>query len=212
MRYLRDVPRRESASRPRAPFLIGIRQESGETDYLRGGSGGWFYFSRTGAEGDVWIRFEAERRRIVVAELHLVGVSAAGLRELALGKLEKIVNSPDLAPIVRAFASAPAPALTEPGESFVATLRKMAPALSGPAGLGFLPRPDPFIDVPPDRKRPDQFYAEVARTYAALAGWTRHPAQEIAEESGVPVTTVQRWMKEARRRGLTPAGQRSREE
>jgi hypothetical protein len=53
-------------------------------------------------------------------------------------------------------------------------------------------------------RRPDEFYRQVARVFAAAAAAEPRPAVRIAEANRVPVTTVHRWIKEARRRGLTP--------
>jgi hypothetical protein len=52
----------------------------------------------------------------------------------------------------------------------------------------------------------EDFYREVVQIYAGLASQVRDPAARIADANGVPVTTVHRWVKEARRRGLLPAG------
>jgi hypothetical protein len=60
----------------------------------------------------------------------------------------------------------------------------------------------------PDRADPEQqqqFYRRVAMAYRQYAQ-VRPPAPAIAEEAGVPVTTVHRWVREARRRGYLPPG------
>jgi hypothetical protein len=64
--------------------------------------------------------------------------------------------------------------------------------------------------VPNDLKKPDAFYALVAELYTALAdSGSRRPAQEIADANkSVEVTTVHRWIKEARRRGLLGSGRK----
>ena len=56
------------------------------------------------------------------------------------------------------------------------------------------------------RRRPDAFYRAVADAYRVRASASRSPAAEIAEGLGVPVTTVHRWVKEARRRGFLHPG------
>jgi hypothetical protein len=63
------------------------------------------------------------------------------------------------------------------------------------------------LRIPPGTKRPDSFYRRVAELYSALsASGTHRPAQMIAEANDVPVTTVRRWIKEARARNvLAPA-------
>jgi hypothetical protein len=60
----------------------------------------------------------------------------------------------------------------------------------------------------PDGSDPERFYAEVAAAYRSAAVESKKPAAVLANEAGVPVTTVHRWIREARRRGSLPAGQR----
>lgn len=54
----------------------------------------------------------------------------------------------------------------------------------------------------------NEFYAAVAKAYSWLSIRTRRPAAELAELNAVPITTIHRWVKEARRRGLLPPGRR----
>lgn len=56
------------------------------------------------------------------------------------------------------------------------------------------------------RGRSDDFYRQVGRAYLDLAQTTSRPAAELAEANEVPVSTVHRWVKEARRRGVLPPG------
>lgn len=56
----------------------------------------------------------------------------------------------------------------------------------------------------PDGTDPDRFYRKVGRAYSYYAGESRKPAALIAEQAGVPVTTVHRWIREARRRNFLP--------
>jgi len=63
----------------------------------------------------------------------------------------------------------------------------------------------------PDRADPDAlewFYRDVGIAYKEYASMGRHPAPAIAEEAGVPVTTVHRWVRESRRRGFLPPGRK----
>jgi hypothetical protein len=55
---------------------------------------------------------------------------------------------------------------------------------------------------------PDEFYEVIARAYRALAADSPRPIVELAEANEVPLTTAQRWVKEARRRALLPPGRR----
>lgn len=60
----------------------------------------------------------------------------------------------------------------------------------------------------PDGSDPEEFYARVADAYREFAPQVRYPAIKMAEEADVPVTTVHRWIREARRRGKLPAGRK----
>jgi hypothetical protein len=49
-----------------------------------------------------------------------------------------------------------------------------------------------------------------ARAYRSAAAESGRPAAVLAEENGVPVETVRRWVKETRRRGYLAAGRKGR--
>jgi len=66
-----------------------------------------------------------------------------------------------------------------------------------------------FSSAPPGRK-PDWFYQEVANQYGHLVATSNRPAAEMAEIHGLPITTVHRWVKEARRRGFLGPGRKGR--
>jgi hypothetical protein len=59
---------------------------------------------------------------------------------------------------------------------------------------------------------PNSFYEAVAVAYRWLVviKGSRRPALDLAEKNGVPVTTVHRWIAEARRRGVLEPGVRGR--
>jgi hypothetical protein len=62
------------------------------------------------------------------------------------------------------------------------------------------------LDVPRTRRYGDGFYQQVAEAYSALARTGKAPGPALAEANEVPVSTVHRWVKEARRRGFLPPG------
>lgn len=64
--------------------------------------------------------------------------------------------------------------------------------------------------VRPDGSDPERFYARVAEAYNDLIGETSAPAPLLAQEAGVPVPTVHRWIAEARRRGHLPPARKGR--
>jgi hypothetical protein len=59
-------------------------------------------------------------------------------------------------------------------------------------------------------KKNDLFYQRVAAVYRQRVAESNRPAVEMANANGVPVSTVHRWVKEARRRGFLPPGQKGR--
>jgi hypothetical protein len=81
--------------------------------------------------------------------------------------------------------------------------------LRASAALGRQPALKFELPSGPGRK-PDAFYRKVALAYQWLSVMGRGPAAELARINGVPVTTVHRWTKEARARGLLAPGQKGR--
>ncbi|WP_130445345.1 hypothetical protein [Kribbella rubisoli] len=63
-------------------------------------------------------------------------------------------------------------------------------------------RPKLKIKDPGTRRRPDDFYRQVAEAYLAQASISDQAARDLAEANAVPVSTAHRWLKEARNRGL----------
>ncbi len=72
-------------------------------------------------------------------------------------------------------------------------------------------------DPDPDRERlgrpegrdPDEFAQLVAGAYNAHSVMGPRPALAMAREAGVPLSTVNRWIRDARRRGALPPPRRS---
>lgn len=62
----------------------------------------------------------------------------------------------------------------------------------------------------PDGTDPEAFSQRVAEAYNAAIMSTSTPAKMLAEEAGVPVTTVHRWIREARQRGALPPARKGR--
>jgi transposase-like protein len=60
----------------------------------------------------------------------------------------------------------------------------------------------------PDGTDPEGFSRRVAEAYNEAVQATPAPAPALAEEAGVPVVTVHRWIADARRRGALPPGRK----
>lgn len=84
--------------------------------------------------------------------------------------------------------------------------RAPKPGWRPPPGLRGLAEATLRLDVPKSRSYGDDFYRQVATAYSALTRLGRAPGPTLAEANHVPVTTVHRWVKEARRRGFLPPG------
>jgi hypothetical protein len=126
------------------------------------------------------------------------------LKDLPLARIEAAVNQP-----------------TYYGEMSKRAARPNAdmipfPWPAGPIPAWWIAAPTPRraprlkLKVPAGRPKPDEFYRQVADRFGYLATVSQRPAQNLAEANQVDSTTVHGWVKEARRRGFLPAGERSR--
>ncbi|MGI8684123.1 MAG: hypothetical protein ACR2MO_03310 [Acidimicrobiales bacterium] len=116
--------------------------------------------------------------RLRVVGLQMDGrVSAELLRSIPVGRIEAAANA-------QLHHRAPAAPPSRPRARIRASLRP-------DGGRGY----------------PDAFYAEVASVYRHLVTTSSRPVGDLAAANEVPVTTAQRWVKEARRRGLLAPGQ-----
>lgn len=178
-----------------------------------GPAGGWAFVNLpSDPPPDVWVRFAEgppPGHRLQIVELHIDtstfgSVSGPFLRSFPIQRLESAANRPKYYDAVRL--------LVWRQEVPVLNLAELAPVKTSivPASAPRSLRKQ--LRALPDgqKKRSDNFYREVAELHAELtARGSRRPAVDIASVNGVPPTTVHRWMKEARRRGLVaPAGTR----
>lgn len=193
------------------------------SEVLAFGEGSWAYVNTPDLAGYLRVRFVEDPHapapspdddgpaavpRIVVGELHFqgmdTGVTGTDLRALPLGRIEAAVNHPDVRRQVWDRAKGYHLALddAEYGKVPVGAPHELAPTVSGPFGKGRRQRPKVKLAVPGSRRYPDAFYEQVAEAYSLLAARREPPAQALAAANAVPITTVNRWVKEARRRGL----------
>jgi hypothetical protein len=66
------------------------------------------------------------------------------------------------------------------------------------------------LDIPRTKPLPDSFYRQVATAYEVAVVFGRGPAVRIAEQNGIDVRRVHRWVGEARARGYLPPGRQGR--
>jgi hypothetical protein len=143
-------------------------------------------------------------------------ITSATLRAVPIGRIEAAINAdPELLSVALAKDQLDgvlhllegAPEIPMGGKSITVTVGDSA-AINDSVAAGLSPGDDP-AELPltrPDRTDPTAFYGRVARRYMTLVPKTAKPAPAIAQEAGVPVATARRWINEARRRGLLPAG------
>jgi hypothetical protein len=179
------------------------------------GRDGWAYWFNSQLDNaDVWLRFKrSEGGRFEIVDAHISGkVSGPLLRSLPLSRIEASVNAPGLDRSLewRFNKGEPVGPGLWPDTKAKKNLLKWR---EGPAQEDATVRPATValsVNIPPVKikagKKPDDFYKQVAERYSALASQTRRPAAVLAEKNGVPASTIHRWVREARRRGLLSPG------
>ena len=192
------------------------------------GEAGWAGFNeQSPRRGWILVRFRLQGNRLVATDLHLhdaTGIGTDHLRQIPLGQIEAIANTdPHRHRLMRWIDKTPRRLpidnVVKVSEKPIKDWHEALAEAWGSADmadqimLGAAAIQDretiARMSVPDSRPYPQSFYEQVAETYGKLtASGSRRPAQEIADASGVPVSTVHRWVKEARRLQLLPEGQR----
>jgi len=208
-----------------------------KNESLAEGNGGWVrYQSDSLSNVPVFVRLEDRDGRLVPVDVFITAIDGSidttVLRSIPMGRIEAWVNAPVPAEGIRARLPLPGPDLRRAASYFSTTIGALARKtwvsrmLSAqvkhseeeqPAMLDLATHPSPLIidieDVnallamPEGRSYGEDFYRTVAGLYAQLARRTRNPVTTIATANEVPLSTVQRWIREARRRGFLPAAQ-----
>jgi hypothetical protein len=128
------------------------------------------------------------------------GVGSRTLRAIPLAQVESMLNHPE-------FVDPGGESEEQPLSDLVAPLLERTEV--GASSRRFIPRERPQLGRP-DGSDPEAFYRLVAQAYNDAVLTTTAPARELADEAGVPVTTVHRWVAEARRRGFLPPARQGR--
>lgn len=190
------------------------------------GNGGWVRFTR--GDDSVFVRFDDRGGRLTAVDLLFSsdrGIDAKTIRRFPVARLEATANK-HLAEHIRERMRWPGPLVREAAALYATSFGSQAPdhwakqMLQGqlpgspyPKVMGVKPKPtaagpappaDLIVKVPVSRAYGDDFYQSVADAYLAAASGSNRPAKEIAEVNDVPVATVHRWVKEARRRKMLP--------
>lgn len=151
---------------------------------------------------------EAQGRRVVM-DLVLVGepwppgITSAVLKAMPVGWLESMVNTPDAIALL-ASRDDGNPRSDETSEALRRRLNSYFEKV-----LPFAADEPPTL-TRPNGVNPEGFYQIVAANYLSAVRTSQRPAAVLAEQAGVPVATVHRWIAETRRRGLLPPARKGR--
>jgi len=183
------------------------------------GDGGWaLFWSGLGSDDPVLVRVRFSAReggRLQATELHLESQHAGGprltldtLRDIPLGAMEAWANGEGRNELIEAIEDARAKKVERAMDRALIAVGGGEREPTVKLDLTKIRRNLAQLRIP-DPPRPDSFYEKVGEVYSALAAsGSRRPAQDIADANGIPrVTTVHRWIREARDRGLLPDGQ-----
>lgn len=176
-------------------------------------SDGWISVGQgpDGAVLHVRVRYDGDDRVVITdVYMHADEITPAAVRGMSISRLQAELTaamhypSGSEATVLGLAAATAGSATFRDGvpEPTLAELRARMPAAGGTE------RPERPRLTRPGSADPDEFYPLVARAYLEYAPQTRAPAKEIAAEASVPITTVHRWIREARRRGFLPPGRK----
>lgn len=198
--------------------------ESVQIDLISVVAPGWVELALSGHEPRprVLARIEKREGRGVVTALVLLGESldSATLRAIPVGRIESAINHPQFgwggglridAAALREFADRGVLFPDEFGQidAALTTYVEKAPD-SGHGGKVTRRKSARKPLRRPDGSDPEGFYRTVADAYNDAVLTTAAPAPVLAEEAGVPVGTVHRWIREARRGGYLPPAKKGR--
>jgi hypothetical protein len=179
---------------------------------------GWVFWSRViggtteGLQVLAKLFAEKEGDRSEIVELYVTGrnLTTDKLRAIPLGHIEAIATTdPNVTPSDRetppALMSQAANALGRRKDQLLLdAARRKADEADRKARKPRQPLSRP------DGSDPDAFYEQVALAYRDAIQTTPKVGKVLADEAGVPVGTVHRWVMEARRRGFLPAARQGR--
>ncbi len=198
------------------------------------GNGGWVRFD-DGVDAAM-VRFAPDDRgRLGVSELYLQGsqlgagrIDGGFLRRFPVSTLEAIANEdsavgdrmrlpgPDLARLASYYHTSFGPQAADKSHWVVDSMRAQFPDSGVPQAPLLAPdRPEVRdsdvlrLEPPGPEGLTDNFLDQVRRAYyAAIGSGTRPLVPALAKSAGVSPRTIERWVYEARRRGVMPPGQR----
>ncbi|WP_128380480.1 hypothetical protein [Streptomyces cavernae] len=185
------------------------------------GALGWFEVASPDVVPRLLIKAVERDGRWVVGKLIVIGeaLDSAALKSIPIARIESLLNTRTVGAALTARQSGIGEGFPEWLPSYREEFEQVDAALA--AYLDRSPQPSfPPIEAGatskreplsrPDGADPDAFYRRVAEVYNDAVRETSAPAKVLAEEAGVPTTTVHRWIFEARRRGFLPPARKGR--
>jgi hypothetical protein len=139
------------------------------------------------------VPLEIREVRVVLGEA--AQLRSAVLRSIPQDRIEAAINQPKPRKVLAEYVK-PAFVVAEsvPG--------RMGAWLFRPPEHHGVKLPDLRLEIPDGYRKPDEFYSTVGELFLQLAAVSTRAAQEIAEANEVKPTTVHRWIREAKARGL----------
>jgi hypothetical protein len=188
-----------------------------EDDLLVLGRDGWAAYYHEDVDERVAVRLADSSGRFTVVEVRVLyerGVTGRTMRQLPLARIEAAANDPSQRSKIGDAIEEGSPVIDwETADSPL-----QSPAFRDPWRVAQrqsrrFRRDTTRIKVPKTKRKPDRFYETVAIAFTAkVRQGSRTPAGDLAKQVRVPRTTIHRWVKEARRRGLMPKAGRGGEE
>jgi hypothetical protein len=140
-----------------------------------------------------------EATPLEIREVRVVLASGASLRSSILrsvpqDRIEAAINIPRHREVLMQ--------LIKPASVVADSLPSSVGAWLFPPPRQEMEKPDLRIEIPDGYRKPDEFYRLVGELFQQISAVSSRAAQEIAEANDVKPTTVHRWIREAKARGL----------
>jgi hypothetical protein len=195
--------------------------------WLTVGNGGWIKAEGAELPGALYVRLRLDSTgRWRTSQIFLEGddhLVAEDLRRLPMAAIEARAAGPELRPqLVERVKSASPPLATlasyfatnfgSQAKHWVAdafrsqTLGSPLPKVERKADRHAPPDEPPSLTAPNGARLTDEFLQQVSRAYDAAVARNEWPAKVLAEQTGVTVHAVRKWIYTARKRGIMLPG------
>ena len=191
-------------------------------------NGGWCRIENwQGLPGPLYVRFQGIDGLPRVTELYLDGrsnpISSGDLKRINIAALEEAmggdvirnpridVPGPDLSTLASYYATTWNRKIKHwVAQAFFAQIENSGVESVPPKRSRLTERPAPSLKAP-ENGLTDGFLSDVGRVYKSAVSRHESPIAALVEQSGAPKRTVERWVYQARKRGLMdPATRRGR--